>query len=72
MSKATRSLRDYKPCNKTKLMDRLKISHPEMSLRNAKFNHGPLCASQRYFVACDCAVSVSVIDPVTGQTTTYS
>ncbi len=72
MSKADKSRRDYKPCHKTKLMDRLKSTHPELSLKNAAWNHGPLCASKRYFVACDCQVSVTVTDAATGQTTTYS
>jgi hypothetical protein len=63
VSKASKSLREYVPDRRTVLIDRLKISHPEIfPIRGAKYNHGPLCASARYFVACDCAVTVTLAD----------
>jgi len=63
MSKADKSRREYKPDRRTILLDRLKISHPEIfPLRGAKYIHTSLCASARYFVACDCNVSITLAD----------
>jgi hypothetical protein len=65
MSKADKSNREYRPCNKTKLIDKLRRLQPEISLHGAKYNHGPLCASRRYFVPCDCNVSITLADGTT-------
>jgi len=59
------------PCNKRKLMERLRRDHPEIfPITNGRFHHQEGCPSIRYFVSCTCPVQLFVT--VAGKETIFS